>query len=99
DDGARVHDVTVEGDSLLAQVLGTTKTAVSSHHHQAVTRLGPTTRAVGHAADGVVEALEVTGPGDGWVLGVQWHPEDTAATDPVQQRLFDGFVAACRETR
>ena len=95
DDGAREHDVAVAPDSLLAEVLGTTRTAVSSHHHQAVTRVGPTTRAVGHAPDGVIEALEVTSPEVGWVLGVQWHPEDTAATDPVQQRLFDGFVGAC----
>jgi putative glutamine amidotransferase len=27
---------------------------------------------------------------------VQWHPEDTAADDPDQQRLFDSFVAAAR---
>jgi gamma-glutamyl-gamma-aminobutyrate hydrolase PuuD len=26
------------------------------------------------------------------VIGVQWHPEDTAGTDAVQQRLFDAFV-------
>jgi putative glutamine amidotransferase len=25
---------------------------------------------------------------------VQWHPEDTAATDPAQQRLFGALVAA-----
>ena len=23
---------------------------------------------------------------------MQWHPEDTAATDPAQQRIFDAFV-------
>ena len=95
EDGAREHDVMVAPDSLLAQVLGTTCTVVSSHHHQAVTRVGPGTRAVGHAPDGVIEALEVASPDAGWVLGVQWHPEDTAATDPVQQRLFDGLVLAC----
>jgi putative glutamine amidotransferase len=98
EDGAREHDVTIAPDSLLAEVLGATRAAVSSHHHQAVTRVGPTTRAVGHAPDGVIEALEVTRPEAGWTLGVQWHPEDTAETDPVQQRLFDGFVAACGET-
>jgi putative glutamine amidotransferase len=26
------------------------------------------------------------------VLAVQWHPEDTAGTDPAQQRLFDAIV-------
>jgi gamma-glutamyl-gamma-aminobutyrate hydrolase PuuD len=26
------------------------------------------------------------------VIGVQWHPEVTAATDPRQQALFDALV-------
>jgi putative glutamine amidotransferase len=30
----------------------------------------------------------------GWYLGVQWHPEDLAATDPVQAEVFRHFVAA-----
>jgi putative glutamine amidotransferase len=30
----------------------------------------------------------------GWYLGVQWHPEDSAATDPVQAAVFRHFVAA-----
>jgi putative glutamine amidotransferase len=30
------------------------------------------------------------------VVAVQWHPEETAAGDPAQQRLFDAFVTACR---
>jgi putative glutamine amidotransferase len=38
----------------------------------------------------VVEAVEWTGPE--WIVGVQWHPEDTAATDPEQQSLFDALV-------
>ena len=41
------------------------------------------------ASDGVIEAMEHEA---GWVVGVQWHPEDTAANDPVQQRLYDSFV-------
>ena len=30
----------------------------------------------------------------GWFLGVQWHPEDTVATDPVQLALFRSLVEA-----
>jgi putative glutamine amidotransferase len=26
------------------------------------------------------------------MVAVQWHPEDTAATDPQQQRIFDVLV-------
>jgi putative glutamine amidotransferase len=38
----------------------------------------------------VIEAVELE---DGWVMGVQWHPELTAAGDPGQQGLFDALVA------
>jgi putative glutamine amidotransferase len=39
--------------------------------------------------DGLVEAVE---RGEGWMLGVQWHPEQSAAADPAQQALFDAFA-------
>jgi gamma-glutamyl-gamma-aminobutyrate hydrolase PuuD len=29
---------------------------------------------------------------DGWVLGLQWHAEATAAADPTQQAVFDALV-------
>jgi putative glutamine amidotransferase len=38
----------------------------------------------------VIEGIELAG--DAWIVGVQWHPEDTADDDPAQQRLFDAFV-------
>jgi GrpB-like predicted nucleotidyltransferase (UPF0157 family) len=31
-----------------------------------------------------------------WMVGVQWHPEDTAANDPAQQSLFDALVLLAR---
>lgn len=37
--------------------------------------------------------------GDGWFLAVQWHPEDTAAGDPAQQRLFGALVSAAARNR
>jgi DUF1680 family protein len=50
------------------------------------------------APDGLIEAAEM--PGDHYVVGVQWHPEDTARDDPAQQRLFDAFLrqATARNT-
>jgi len=47
-------------------------TAVPTYHHQAVDRLAPGLIACAHADDGTVEAIERA---EGWVLGVQWHPE------------------------
>ena len=87
--GARVHDVTLDADSLLAEVMNTTRVGASCHHHQAIAQLGDGLRVVGRAADGTVEALEIDGA---FLLAVQWHPEDTAADDRAQQRLFDALV-------
>jgi putative glutamine amidotransferase len=90
--GGRAQEVNVEAGTLLAKVMGTNRPAVTCHHHQSVSELGADLRVVARADDGIVEGLELTGPG-GWLLAVQWHPEDTAATDPANQRLFDALVA------
>lgn len=63
-----------------------------SFHHQAVDLVGAGLVVTGHSEDGIVEALETED--DSWTVGVQWHPEDTAAEDPEQQRLFDALVVA-----
>ncbi|GAA3092773.1 gamma-glutamyl-gamma-aminobutyrate hydrolase family protein [Streptosporangium carneum] len=88
-----VHPVAVRPGSLLAEVTGAEKITASCYHHQCVEALGQGLVAVAHAADGTVEAAELAEPA-GWFVGVQWHPEDTAATDPVNQRLFDALVTA-----
>ena len=49
------------------------------------------TRATARSDDGIVEALELDHTA-GWLLAVQWHPEDTSENDPIQQRLFDELV-------
>jgi gamma-glutamyl-gamma-aminobutyrate hydrolase PuuD len=87
--GARRHEVTLAADSLIAEVMDTTRVAASCHHHQAIATLGDGLRVVGRAADGIIEALELDGA---FLLAVQWHPEDTAADDRPQQRLFDALV-------
>ena len=89
--GATMHSVRVQERSRLASALGATAASVSSHHHQAVEKLGDGLEAVAWAEDGIVEGIELT-DGDQWMIGVQWHPEDTAERDLVQQRLFDAFV-------
>ncbi len=93
--GARLHDVTVDPDSRLAAVMETTTVTASCHHHQAIDKVGDGLHVVARAADGIVEALELDHP-EQWLLAVQWHPEDTAATDPAQQHLFDALVAQTR---
>ncbi|MGW3113074.1 gamma-glutamyl-gamma-aminobutyrate hydrolase family protein [Streptomyces sp. NPDC001091] len=66
-------------------------TSVPTYHHQAVDRLAPGLIPSAHAADGTVEAVELA-PAEGWVLGVQWHPE--MGTD---ERVMRALIAAAGE--
>ena len=91
EDPAVWHEVVVEPDSLLARVLGRERVEVNAYHHQAVRRLGDGLRAVAHAPDGVIEAIEL--PAAEFELGVQWHPEGIADR-PEQAALFAAFVDA-----
>ena len=67
-----------------------TECEIASWHHQAIRKVPAPLQVVATAADGTVEAVESSAYR---MLAVQWHPEITAAVDPVQQRLFDRFVA------
>jgi putative glutamine amidotransferase len=91
--GATTHDVSVEEGSRLAGVLGGTLLGTNSMHHQAVRQPGDGVVVAAWARDGVVEGLEM--PGERWVMGVQWHPEELVATQEHARRLFAAFVAAC----
>jgi putative glutamine amidotransferase len=106
------HGVPSEGTQTLHEVepapgtflFATTKTPVlacASHHHQGIDRLGGGLVVSGRSDDGLIEAIE---SGDrepeleesAWMVGVQWHPEETAAADPAQQTLFDALSALAR---
>ena len=67
------HTVTVEPDTLLAQLFPQKQLPVNSFHHQAVREPGPHLRVCAHATDGVIEAVESNAHKS--ILGVQWHPE------------------------
>ncbi|MGB9012264.1 MAG: gamma-glutamyl-gamma-aminobutyrate hydrolase family protein [Aeromicrobium sp.] len=86
------HRVGIEKDSLLHATIGS-EVDVSCYHHQSLGRLGESMRPVAVAEDGTTEAVEIDGAA-GWFLGLQWHPEDTAATDPTQAALFAAHVRA-----
>ncbi|MGH9179276.1 MAG: gamma-glutamyl-gamma-aminobutyrate hydrolase family protein [Acidimicrobiales bacterium] len=87
-----LHDVKVEAGSRLASACGREVLRCTSHHHQGLDRLGAGLAAVAWSGDGLVEGVELAG--GGWVVGVQWHPELTAAEDETQQALFDGFIGS-----
>lgn len=88
------HPVTILPDSRLARLLSVAECTPVSWHHQAIREPGKGLRVVARATDGTIEAVEMAE--HRWLVGVQWHPELSAADDPVQQRLFDQFVGFLR---
>jgi putative glutamine amidotransferase len=87
------HEVHLADDSLVAHAVGALDVSGHSVHHQAVAHVGDCLRVTGRASDGTIEAVELD---RGWVVGVQWHPEDTADHDPQQSALFAALVDQAR---
>jgi putative glutamine amidotransferase len=88
------HDVKVEIDSRLLQILDERQTMVNSLHHQGVCRLSNYLRPTAFASDDLIEAIEL--PGDRFGLAVQWHPEELQAHGTMRS-LFQAFIHACNE--
>ncbi|MBE2184119.1 MAG: gamma-glutamyl-gamma-aminobutyrate hydrolase family protein [Anaerolineae bacterium] len=91
----RIHDITIDPESRLAEILGGTRFQVNSLHHQSVQDPAPGAAMTAYSPDGIVEALEM--PDKSFVLSVQWHPEDLYGDDESMNRLFTAFVQAARE--
>jgi putative glutamine amidotransferase len=85
------HEVELLRGSKVAEVTGGSRLPVNSFHHQALDELGRGVRAVGHADDGTVEAVQVDGAG--FAIGVQWHAE-LLVDRPEQLALFEALVRA-----
>lgn len=86
----KTHAVKFKEGSFLADIFGL-EDSINTLHHQAVKDLGSIFEVTAWAPDGVIEAIESVDDG-AKVIGIQWHPEETVATDPQSQELFNRFV-------
>jgi putative glutamine amidotransferase len=69
--------------------------AVNSLHHQAIKRLGRGLKVTARSEDGLVEAVE-SADAYPFLMAVQWHPEEMVGQSE-QRKIFEQFVAKCRE--
>jgi putative glutamine amidotransferase len=90
--------VYIEPGTRLAGILGRTTAIVRNGHHQAVGGVAAALRMSARGIDGVVEAVEHRDP-DTWVLGVQWHPEESKGPAADRAALFGAFVARVHADR
>ena len=91
------HPAALVPGTKLSAMLGCEQLLTNSIHHQAVDIPAPGLRICAVSPAGIVEGIEAED--DRFLLGLQWHPEATAAGDPRMQRPFDALVEACRKTK
>jgi putative glutamine amidotransferase len=88
------HAINVLRDTKLADFYGEGEIVVNSEHRAAVARPARGFQVSGQALDGVIEAIETTGP---WfALGVQWRPASGSASG-LDIQVFRGHVDVCRD--
>ena len=87
------HEVILEKDQPLYQLLQQDIISVNSFHHQGVKDLASFLQVMGKASDGIIEA--VYAPDYPFVWAVQWHPELMFQNDMISQKIFQCFVDAC----
>ena len=94
--GERRREVKVEGNSIMAGIMGTGELRGNSCHHQAIKDLAGPLRAVARSADGVIEGVEYRDLSERWILAVQWHAEAMreAGENPAHRNLFRAHVEA-----
>ncbi len=92
------HEVRLVPDGAFAKILGCETIRVNSLHGQGIDVPGKRIVVEGVAEDGTIEAIRVA-DAPGFALGVQWHAEYDAQSNPVNRTLFEAFGAALREPK
>lgn len=86
-----IAEVTLERDSRLSGIAGSTQLRVNRLHNQSIDVTGRDLRISAHDINGIVQAIESND--DAFVFGVQWHPE-FLLYQSASRRLFRALANA-----
>lgn len=92
------HTLSIERDSLIANLTSLESPIVNSHHHQAIKKMGANLKVTSRTKDGVIESIEDIRD-DIFMVGVQWHPELSWKTDELSGNIFKAFINECIKIR
>ncbi len=87
------HEVTIDKESLLYKIIGTTKILVNSRHKSAVDN--PNLNISALSNDHVIEAIEDSK--QKFFIGLEWHPENMYTYDLNSRKIFDYFIKMCND--
>lgn len=91
------HDIAIEPDSRLRQLVGQDRVWVNTSHHQSIDKVGKGLVATAWSPDGIVEAVEA--PDHHFLMAVQCHPEELWRKHAWARKLFSEFVKAAAEAK
>jgi putative glutamine amidotransferase len=86
------HELKLESDGLLAEILGPGSHSVNSLHEQAVETLAPALMLDATSEDGLIEAFHH--PNKRFFMGLQWHAEFAAKDNAISIAIFKAFERA-----
>ncbi len=87
------HNVKIEENSKLYNILQKGEVSVNSTHHQALKDVAEGFMVTARSEDGIIEAIESRK--HRFVIGVQWHPEDLYRRNNLFLKLFERLVSEC----
>ena len=87
------HNIIIDKDSLLYKILNTNKIKVNSRHKSSIINSNLSTSS--KSLDNINESFE--DKNKLFLLGVQWHPENTYQSDIHSKKIFDYFIKICND--
>lgn len=88
-----VHNVRLEENSKLYNIVGNKEFKINSRHICRVTGTKDFD-IVGYSDDGIIEAIEYKK--NRFAIGIQWHPESIYEESIEAKKLFDEFIKSCK---
>lgn len=89
------HKVNIKEGTKMREIVEQEEIFTISNHHQAVNKVADNFRVAARTNDGIIEAIESKNPG--FVIGLQWHPEDRYHNDEASKNIIRKFVEAARK--
>lgn len=88
-----VHEVTIDKDSKLYEVIKKENIMVNSRHNMAMTK--PTFKINAMSSDNIIEGVEAENKK--FFIGVEWHPETMIKYDKNSKKLLKCFIDICKK--
>lgn len=85
-----VHEVIIEKNSPVYELLKVERLQVNSYHHQGVKKVSEKLKVMAKSTDGLVESVYM--PGKKFIWATQWHPEFSYKIDESSRKIFECFI-------